>query len=119
MIGTTLLFTRKDKGSAHDDKITIAPYSGSREIFEITYRSPGFKMDRRFLASFPTTLNYLEDILTSMRHDTDPFEYIQILTNIHPDILYHMSDMDESMVRDLILDMIRDSMRFDTSSVPR
>ena len=119
MISTTLLFTRKDKPSAYDDRIMIAPYSGSHEIFEVTYRNPELKTDRKFLASFSTLLHYVEDILMSMEHDMDPFEDIQVSTNIHPDVFYHVSDMDDSTIRELILNMIRDSMRFDVKAVPR
>lgn len=119
MVGTTLLFTRKNKGSADDDRITIAPYSDSHEIFEVTYRTPELKTDRKFLASFSTVLHYVEDILTSMEHDMDPFEHIQVLTSIHPNVFYHVADMDDDSIRQLILNMIRDSMRFDVTTVPR
>ena len=63
MSRATLLFTRKDKGSMHDDKIVITPYSGSREFFEIKYHCPELKSDRRFLSSFSGVLNYVDDIL--------------------------------------------------------
>lgn len=119
MIGTTLLFIHDGKGSAHDDKIVITPYGGSHEIFEVTYYTPELKTGRRFLASFSTTLRYVEDMLTSMRHDTEPFDNIQVTTAIHPAILYHVSDMDESSTRDLMLNMIADSLRFEVTRVPR
>lgn len=119
MYGAILLFTRKDKGSAHDDVITISSHSNSREIFEVVFRTPELKMDRKFMASFSSVVQYVEDILTSMRCDTDPFENIQLLTPIHPNILYHVSDMDESGNRDLVLNMIRDALRFDVTAVPR
>lgn len=119
MISATLLFTRMGKGGEYDDKLIIRPYCGSREIFQVTYRTPDVSLDRKFLTSFSGVLSYVEDILTSMRHDMDPFEYIQVLTNIHPVIFYHVSDMDESNIRDLIVNMVRDSMRFDVTSFPR
>ena len=53
-----------------------------------------------------------------MRCDIDPFENVQLLTTIHPSILYHVSDMDDYATRDIIINMIRDSLRFDVSTVP-
>lgn len=119
MIGATLLFIHSGKGAAHDDRIIITPYNGSHEIFEVLYRSPELKTDRKFLASFSTTMGYLDDTLTSMRHDTEPFESIQLTTSIHPAILYHVSDMDESSTRELILKMIADALKFEVTRVPR
>jgi hypothetical protein len=119
MIGATLLFTHAGKGPAHDDKITIVPYNGSHDILEVTYYSPELKSGRRFLASFSTTLHYVEDMLTSMRHDAEPFENIQLLTAIHPSILYHVVDMDDSDVRDLIVNMVGDALKFEVTRVPR
>lgn len=119
MSSVSLVFTRKDKGSAHDDRIIITSHSGSREFFDVLFRTPELKADRKFMASFSGVLRYLEDILTSMRCDTDPFECVQLLTNIHPSVLYHVSDMDESSNRDLILNMTGDALRFDVTAVPR
>lgn len=119
MSRVTLLFTRKGKGAAHDDNITITCHSGSHEIFDVVFRTPELKEDRKFMASFSSVLHYVEDILLSMRCDTDPFEHIQLLTNIHPNILYHVSDMDESSNRDTLMNMIRDTLRFDITTSPR
>lgn len=119
MIGATLLFIHEGKGSAHDDKVVFVPYNGSHEIFEVTYYSPDLKTGRRFLASFSSAMRYAEDMLTSMRHDTEPFESIQLTTAIHPAVLYHVADMDESSTRDLMLNMIADALRFEVTRVPR
>jgi hypothetical protein len=117
MVCFTLLFTRKDKGSAHDDKISVSQLEGSRSVYQVVYHSPELKYDRKFLASSSNVLAYVEDTLTSMRHDIEPFENIQLLTLIHPSVLYHVSDMDEYMVRNLILNMASDAMRYDATSV--
>jgi hypothetical protein len=112
MLCAAILFTRKDRGAAHDDKISIISYNDSTEIFEVVYHNPEVKRDRVFLASFSGVLTYVEDVLTSMRHDVDPFENIQLNSSIHPAILFHVSDMDESVTRDLLVNMVRDAMRF-------
>ncbi len=119
MLCSTLLFTRKGKGSAYDDKIFVSPHEGSHDIFEVKYSNPELKKDRMFLASFSGVLNYIEDTLMSMCMDTDPFEHIQINSAIHPAIFFHVADMDESGNRDIIMNMIRDSMRFSITMVPK
>ena len=119
MSRVTLLFTRPGKGPAHDDSINITPHADSREIFDVVFRTPELKADRKFMASFASVLHYVEDVLLSMRCDTDPFENVQLLTSIHPNILYHVSDLDESSTRDTLMNMIRDTLRFDVTVSPR
>ena len=119
MYCTRLLFTRRDLGESNDDAILITAHPDVPDIFEVLYRSPEVKMDRKFHASRSGVLDYIEDTLTSMRHDMDPFESIQVLTSIHPSVLYHVSDMDESVTRDLILKMIGDSLRRSVTCAPR
>jgi hypothetical protein len=119
MICTALRFTRKGKGSTYDDRIFISRHEESSDIFEVKYSNPELKKDRMFLASFSGVLSYVEDTLMSMRLDVDPFEHIQIDSSIHPAIFFHVSDMDESGNRDIIMNMVRDSMRFSVASVPK
>ena len=112
-----LLFTRRGKGCAHDDRIFVSPHEDSRDIFEVKYHNPETKKDKMFLASFSGVLSYIEDTLTSMRLDVDPFEHIQLNSVIHPAVLFHVADMSEYENRDNILNMVRDSMRFSVTSV--
>lgn len=108
----TLLFTRKNERSTQDDKIVVTTHPDSSDMFQVVYSTPELKMARKFVASFTGVLDYANDVLTSMRNDTDPFECIQVSTAIHPVILYHVSDMDESDTRDMVMNMLRDSLRF-------
>ena len=113
----TLLFTRAGQRSDQDDKIIVSTHPDSSEVFQVVYSTPELRTGRKFLASFGGVLDYTGDILTSMRHDTDPFDCIQVSTCIHPIVLYHVSDMDESVTRDLVMNMIRDSMRYNVKPV--
>jgi hypothetical protein len=112
MICADILFTQPGKGPANDDKISICRYEGCSDIFRVKFHTPGVAQDRIFLASFSGVLNYVEDTLRSMRCDVDPFENIQVNSSIHPAVLFHVSDMDESSNRDILLNMIRDTLRF-------
>jgi hypothetical protein len=119
MLCFSLLFTRPNKTSRDDDKIEVISYEDSRDVFEVKYHTPELKNARRFLGSFSNVLHYVEDTLISMRNDTDPFEYIQINTSIHPSVMFHISDLDESPNRDLIMNMVRDSMWFNAQPTPK
>ena len=107
----TLLFTRKGRGPASDDRIQIRSLRNSYNIFKVTYHTPELRMDRSFYTSFEGAMNYVEDVLRSMRHDSDPFEHVQIYTAVHPSTLFHVSSLDEEEPYNIILNMIRDVLR--------
>ncbi len=115
----TLSFTRKGERSDQDDKIVVSTHADSSEIFEAVYSTPELRNARKFLASFTGILDYANNVLTSMRNDVDPFECIQVSTAIHPIVLYHVSDMDEYETRDMVMNMLRDSLRFNARLVAR
>ena len=113
----TLTFTKKGERADHDDRIVVRTHPESSEIFQVVYHTPELQSAKKFLTGFGGVLDYAYDILTSMRYDTDPFECIQVSTAIHPIVLYHVADLDDSDTRDLIMNMLRDSLRFTTTLV--
>jgi hypothetical protein len=115
----TLLFTRQGHRSDQDDKIVVTTHPDSSDMFQVTYSTPELRNAKKFVASFTAVLDYANDILTSMKHDTDPFECIQVGTSIHPLVLYHVADMDDFATRDIVMNMLRDSLRFSVRLVPR
>jgi hypothetical protein len=64
-------------------------------------------------------LGHISNILESLQYDMDPWEHVQLSPALTPSIMYHISDMNDSNVRDLILDMVRDVLRFDCERVTR
>jgi len=108
--------TRMGQASSHDDVITILECEDTRDLFKVIYKTPDYKKRKAFVASEHRVLDYIDDILASMRHDADPFEYAQVDTVIHPPILYHVSDLDDKEVRSLILTVIRTAMRMDVEN---
>ena len=116
MIRATVLITRKDKGSAFDDKITVSQTSESSEVYSVSYYSPELRSTKTFSASYTSVLQYVEDILTSLKYDTEPFAYVQVYTAIHPSVMYDVVDVDDCDARRVILNQIRDSMRFNVHS---
>jgi len=118
MIKAELFLTRVGEPRAsNDDTIKIAESPDARELFVVTYRTPDYVSRKRFIASEHRVLDYVEDILVSLQHDTDPFEFVQINTVIHPTIMYHVSDMDKASIRELILNVIRTALRTDVENV--
>lgn len=103
----------------YDDRITVKSHADSHDIFEVVFHTYELKSDRKFLASFSGVLTYVEDVLISMRRDIDPFEEIQLSTDIHPTLLYKVPDIDDNRVVDLMMSIIRDALRFDTRIVRR
>lgn len=108
----TLLFTRQGQPSNNDDKIVVTTHPDSSDMFQVMYSTPELRNARKFVASYTAVLDYANDILTSMSRDTDPFERIQVSTSIHPIVMYHVADMDESVTRDMVMNMLRDTLRF-------
>lgn len=67
----------------------------------VTYRDGNVRKHRAFHFHIGTQFvsNYVSDILFGLRHDADPFEYVQVLTVTGPSILYHVMELDEDDVR--------------------
>lgn len=116
MRNVQILFTRRNLGSAHDDKVSVTAVEGCPEMFNVVYMSPEFKKERRFTASYSSTLQYVEDILLSLQHDTEPFELVQMITAIHPTVLFHVADMCDCEIRRILMNQVRDSLRFDVTT---
>jgi hypothetical protein len=110
-----LLFTRKNRNSSHDDRISINAIPECAEAYKVTYHTPDLRRDKEFTTSYHGVMQYLEDILFSMIHDLDPFEFIQVYTAIHPSVFYSPGDMADEDIRRLIMNMIRDGLRHDIS----
>jgi hypothetical protein len=115
MMKAEIFLTRAD--GSPDDTIRICETEDSRDLFIVTYRTPDYVNRKRFIATEHRVLDYVEDIVRSLQHDTDPFEFFQVSTVIHPSIMYHVSDLDSPVTRELVINMIRTAMRTDVESL--
>lgn len=98
---------------------TICIYDTENDTFRIVYHCSDYtQRQRQFYLTRHATLNYIEDLLRSMKYDTEPFQYIQISTEMHPSVLYHGIDLEKIAVRRLIIDMIDTAMRHKIESIP-
>lgn len=112
----SFFLTRTGKGASHDDRIYVYETEDSRDLFRVVYRTPDYSHKKVFITSEHRVIDYIEDILTSLRRDSDPFEFIQVDTVIHPSILFHVVDLDDKDVMELILGMVRSAMRMDVEN---
>lgn len=116
MLKVTVRLTRSSHRS-QDDIINISEVEDTRDLFSVSYKTPDFESKKVFVTTESRVLDYIEDILASLEHDSDPFEHVQVDTAIHPAILYHTSVMDDEETRDHIVQMIRMAMRTDVESI--
>lgn len=107
MLKVTIHIQRKNSsGVQTDDIIRMYDDDEFRDMVRITYSSPELKKATEFYLPIPKALLYLSDTLKTFRHDADPFEYVQVSTQLHPAVLYHVSDLDCCEVRHLIEDTV-------------
>jgi len=111
MLKSTFYIQRREGRSSNDDVIRIYENDRYSELYQITYSTPEWKKEVRFHMGRHLVVNYISDLLKSLNHDTDPFEYIQVSTTIHPSVMYHISDLEKSDVRHLIEDMVTTAIR--------
>ena len=107
----TIRLLRKTLSESDDDVIRVFDDSEFAEMYRVTFRPAGAKKASEFYLDCGRTVAYISTILKSLEYDTDPFEKVQVDTAIHPSVMYHVGDLDESSVRHLIEDMIEASLR--------
>ena len=112
MLKATIYVQRKDgTGKKDDDVIDFYEDDDYQEMVRIKYSTPELQRNATFYLPIPRAINYLSDILKTFRHDADPFEYVQVSTQIHPSVLYHVSDLDNTEIRHLIEDTVEAAIR--------
>jgi hypothetical protein len=70
-----------------------------------------------FYLTRSATLLYVSQILKSMEHDNDPFEFVQLQTALHPSVIYPVEDLSEPSVRHLIEDMLEQALSAEVAEV--
>lgn len=111
MLKVTLHIQRSTGGVANDDIINIYDDDEYRDTVRVTYSTPELKKATEFYFTIPQAMSYVSDILKTLRHDAQPFEYVQVSSQIQPVVLYHVADLDCCQVRHLIEDTIETALR--------
>ena len=112
MLKATIYIQRRDgKGSEDDDIIRFFDDDEYRDTVRVVYSTPELNKNASFYFTLPRAITYLSDLLKTLRHDSSPFEHVQVTTAIHPSILYHVSDLDNDEIRYLIEDTVDTAIR--------
>jgi hypothetical protein len=112
MLKATLYIQRTDgRGPSSDDTIQIFEDETHHDMARVVYSTPELAKNAEFYLPTSKAILYIRDTLKTLRHDTQPFESVQVTTRIHPSVLYHVSDLDDYEVRHLIEDTIETAIR--------
>jgi len=112
MLKATLYVQRTNAPSVdNDDIIRLYDDDENRDMVRVVYSTPELRKGTAIYVPAPKAMAYIGDLLKTLRHDSQPFEYVQVTTAIHPSILYHVSEMDSCEVRHLIEDTVEMALR--------
>jgi hypothetical protein len=112
MLKATLYIQRATNSTReNDDVIQMFDDDEYRDMIRVTYSTPELRKASEFYMTIPQALQYLSDTLKTLRHDAQPFEHVQVSTQLHPSVLYHVSDLDCCQVRHLIEDTVETALR--------
>lgn len=106
----TIRLIRNQNKEREDDVIELFDDSDFDEMVRITFR-PAHCKKREFYLHISRAVDYVSTVLKTLTHDTAPFENVQVDTEIHPTILYHVGDLDEPAIRHLIEDTVEAALR--------
>jgi hypothetical protein len=108
MIKVKLYFTRT---AGADDILQIFETEEYFDMAKIVY-TPGdhAKKSNVFYLSRADVLTYVSTIFKSMDNDTDPFEYVQIESAIHPSVMIPIVDLAERETRWQLEDMVEQAL---------
>lgn len=115
MLKVKLFFTRRQGA---DDILQLYDDEEYFEMVRIVY-TPGdsTKTSNEFWLTRRDTFGYVSSILKSLESDTDPFEYLQVQTAIHPSIMYPVAEIEDTQTRWLVEDMIRDAIHANVGEI--
>lgn len=114
MLKVKLFFTRREGA---DDIIQMYDDDSYFEMVRVVY-TPGDhqKKSNEFFLTRRDALTYVSRILKSTQSDSDPFEFVQLQTAIHPSILYPTEELGLS-VRIAIEDMIEQALKANIAEI--
>lgn len=103
MLKATIHFVNKEN---RDDILRIFDDDAHEDMYRVVYTPNDCDGVNEFFLTYRDLQDYISTILKSLENDTDPFEYVQLMTPIHPSVMYHTSDLEERDTRWHLEDMI-------------
>lgn len=111
MLKATLFIQRKNGEREADDTIKIYDDKMMHDMVQIVYTTPDLDKGKKIFLPISKAIVYINDVLKSFEYDSDPFEYVQLSTAIHPSVLFHTSELEDRETRYLIQDMMEMAIR--------
>jgi hypothetical protein len=108
MLKVKLFFTRRQ---GEDDILQIYDDETYFEMNRVVY-TPGEHTKRSNVFYLPRRdiLTYVSTIFKSMETDTDPFEYVQVQSAIHPSVMLSVADLADREKRYQLEDMVEQAL---------
>lgn len=106
----TLRFQRKSGTASTDDVLRISDDDEYHETYKVEFNPGNGASQYRYYLTRGPLMDYIAGVLRTMPFDADPFEYLQVDTQMHPTVLYHVSDLDDREIRHLIEDTIETAL---------
>jgi len=104
MLKATVHFVTKEN---RDDILRIFDDDVHEDMYRVIYKPHDIESGlNEVYLSYRDLQDYVSTIFKSLENDNDPFEYIQIMTPIHPSVMYHTSELEDRDVRWLVEDMV-------------
>jgi hypothetical protein len=115
MLKVKLFFTRRQ---GEDDILQIYDDETYFEMGRVVY-TPGdhAKKSNEFYLPRRDILRYVSTIFKSMETDTDPFEFVQIQSAIHPSVIVPIADVSERQTRYQMEDMVEQALYANVEAV--
>jgi hypothetical protein len=115
MLKVKLFFTRRN---GDDDIVQMYDDETHVDMVRVVY-TPGdhTKKSNVFHLTTRDVLSYVDNIFKAMDHDTDPFEFVQIQTAIHPSIMFSAMDLSSRRIQDTLDDMIFQAIRVNVEEI--
>lgn len=105
----TIHFTRPNN---RPDDILYILQMDVPNIYHLIFKPKEYVRARNeFYMNTNDLLMYIRNLLSTLEHDTEPYENVQLTTAIHPAILFHVSDMDKFEVRDKFESLLKTALR--------
>ena len=89
-----------------DDILRIYDDDVHDDMYRVVFKPHDGTALNEMSLSYRELQDYVSTILKSLERDNDPFEYVQVMTPIHPSVLYHVCELDDRETRWRIEDMI-------------
>lgn len=89
-----------------DDILRIFDDDKYVDMYRVTFKAHDAPGVSEMFLSYHDLQDYISTILKSLERDNDPFEYVQVITPVHPSVIYHVCELEDRETRWHVEDMV-------------